>query len=183
MSVPTIDPVIVHQRRAAGDPCLLLDVRTPMEHRAVHAEGVELHPLDRLDPAAIATRAAGAPVYVFCQSGGRATIATERLSAAGVPNCAVVAGGTEAWTAAGLPVVRGKAGMPLERQVRIGAGSLVLLGVVLGATVHPWAFTLSGFIGAGLVFAGVSGWCGMGLLLARMPWNQVSDRPACPPKG
>lgn len=173
MTAATIAPRQAHEQRVQGRPCLLLDVRTPLEHRGVHAEGAELHPLDRLDPAAIAAhRPAGAPIYVLCRSGGRATQAVERLGAAGLADCFVIEGGTDAWVAAGLPVVRGKAGMALERQVRIAAGSLVLIGVVLGFTVHPWAFGLSGFIGAGLVFAGVTDWCGMGLLLARMPWNR-----------
>jgi rhodanese-related sulfurtransferase len=88
----------------------------------------------------------------------------------------VVAGGTQAWIAAGLPVVRGASHvMSLERQVRIAAGSLVLLGVLLGQFVHIGFIWISGFVGASLVFAGISGICGMGLLLARMPWNQVKS--------
>jgi rhodanese-related sulfurtransferase len=84
----------------------------------------------------------------------------------------VVEGGTEAWIAAGLPVDRGTVtAISLERQVRIAAGALVLLGVLLGWLVHPAFFGLSGFVGAGLVFAGITDFCGMGLLLARMPWN------------
>ena len=76
---------------------------------------------------------------------------------------------------AGLPVVRGKKAISLERQVRIAAGSLVLLGVLLGWLVHPAFIGLSAFVGAGLVFAGVTDTCGMGMMLARMPWNQVKD--------
>jgi predicted branched-subunit amino acid permease len=75
--------------------------------------------------------------------------------------------------AAGLPVVKGsKSAISIERQVRIGAGSLVLIGVILGFLIHPAFFGLTAFIGAGLVFAGVTDWCGMGLLLARAPWNR-----------
>lgn len=174
----TIPPADVHAARSQGKPCLLLDVRTPLEHSGLHAQGVELYPLDRLDPAAIqAKRPAGAPIYVLCRSGGRATQAVEKLSAAGLADCFVVEGGTDAWAAAGLPVVRGRTVMSLERQVRIAAGFLVLLGVTLGYFVHPYAFGLSGFVGAGLIFAGVTDWCGMGLLIARMPWNNV--RPTC----
>ena len=85
----------------------------------------------------------------------------------------MVEGGTQAWVTEGLPVVSlGRGSMSIERQVRIGAGTLVLLGVVLGFLVHPGFFFLSGFVGAGLVFAGVTDWCGMGLLLARAPWNR-----------
>jgi hypothetical protein len=79
-----------------------------------------------------------------------------------------------------LPVVRGRKAISLERQVRIAAGLLVLLGVLLGWLVHPVLFGLSAFVGAGLVFAGVTDFCGMGLLLARMPWNQCRDeKPTC----
>ena len=89
-----------------------------------------------------------------------------------------VEGGTLAWAEAGLPVVRGKRAISLERQVRIAAGSLVLLGAILGWMVHPVFVGVSAFIGAGLVFAGITDTCGMGLLLARMPWNRVVPRPA-----
>ena len=78
----------------------------------------------------------------------------------------------DAWTAAGLPVVRGKATMSLERQVRIAAGLLVLVGVTLGFTVHPYWFGLSGFVGAGLAFAGITDTCMMGMMLAKLPWNR-----------
>jgi hypothetical protein len=84
----------------------------------------------------------------------------------------VVAGGTDAWVAAGLPVVRGKAAIALERQVRIAAGLIVLTGVVLGYTVHHYWFALSGAVGAGLAIAGITDTCMMGMLLARMPWNR-----------
>ena len=87
----------------------------------------------------------------------------------------MVEGGTKAWEAAGLPVVRGKGVISIERQVRIGAGAFVLLGLGLGIWVAPIWFILSAFVGAGLIFAGISDWCGMGLLLAKMPWNQSKD--------
>jgi hypothetical protein len=117
---------------------------------------------------------AGELLYVICKSGARAAKAVEKFRAAGFDNVISVAGGTTAWADAGLPVVRGTSRIiSLERQVRIGAGSLVVLSVLLGWLVHPALFGLSAFVGAGLVFAGVTDWCGMGLLLARMPWNQV----------
>ena len=117
----------------------------------------------------------GEPLYVICQSGGRAAKAVEQFHAAGFSNVVSVEGGTTAWETGRAAGRRGRArSISLERQVRIGAGSLVLLGVLLGWLVHPAFFALSAFVGAGLVFAGVTDWCGMGMLLARMPWNQVA---------
>ncbi len=104
--------------------------------------------------------------------GGRAAKACEKFAAAGFPKAVNIAGGTNAWIAAGLPVVRGERVMSLERQVRIAAGLLVMAGVALAVLVHPLFYLLSVFVGAGLVFAGLTNTCGMGLLLARMPWNR-----------
>ena len=100
--------------------------------------------------------------------------ACAKFIAAGFTNVVNVEGDTLVWAEAGLPVVRGKKAISLERQVRIAAGSLVLTGAILGWLVHPAFIGLSAFVGAGLVFAGVTDTCGMGLLLARMPWNQVA---------
>jgi rhodanese-related sulfurtransferase len=99
--------------------------------------------------------------------------------ASGYANLVNVEGGTLAWEQAGLPVVRGKEAISLERQVRIAAGSLVLLGTALGAFVHPAFLGLAAFVGAGLVFAGVTDSCGLGMLLARMPWNQAGGAATC----
>src|SRR5262249_15855431 len=105
-------------------------------------------------------------------TGTRAKMARDRFRAAGFDNVVCVEGGTLAWDAAGLPVKRGRKAMSLERQVRIAAGSLVLLGVALGFFVHEALFGLSAFVGAGLILAGLTDTCGMGMLLARMPWNR-----------
>ena len=167
----TCTPHEAAQRRGAGT-AHLVDVRAPAEYRALHADGAQLMPLDQLDPAAMAAGVpAGATVHLLCKSGARARMAAGKLAAAGCP-CVVVEGGTEAWTAAGLPVVRGKAVMSLERQVRIAAGLIVVTGVALGFTVHPYWFGLSGFIGAGLAFAGITDTCMMGMLIAKLPWNR-----------
>jgi rhodanese-related sulfurtransferase len=112
---------------------------------------------------------------MICRSGGRGRQAAEKFHAAGYPNVVNVEGGTLAWERAGLPVVRGKKTMSLERQVRIAAGSLVVLGTVLGAFVHPAFLGLPAIVGAGLIFAGVTDTCGMGMLLARMPWNRAGE--------
>lgn len=176
MSVSTIAPRRLEELRSAGRPIDLIDVRTPVEYREVHVPFARNVPLDRLDPEAVKrerTAPPGDPVYVVCRSGGRGQQACEALAAAGL-SALNVEGGTLAWADAGLPVVRGKKVVSLERQVRIGAGLLVLLGVGLGWLVHPGFVGLSAFVGAGLVFAGVTDTCGMGLLLARMPWNRTT---------
>jgi len=175
-SSTTISPAEVHRLCAGHAGFDLIDVRTPAEFEALHAEGARLVPLDRLDPQALlSTRrgSAGDPLYLICRSGARAAKARDTLVDAGCANAVVVAGGTDAWVREGLPVVRGERGViPLERQVRIAAGSLVLLGIGLAWHVHPAFLGLSAFVGAGLVFSGITDWCGMGMLLARMPWNQ-----------
>lgn len=181
MSIKTITPSELHALKAAGEPVDLLDVRTPMEFREVHAEYACNVPLDRLDPAQVmhARKAADKPLYVICRSGGRAQKACQQFITAGFPNVVNVEGGTLAWVEAGLPSVRGQVGIPLERQVRIAAGLLVLAGVLLGWFVHPGWLGLAAFVGAGLICAGVTGHCGMGLLLAYAPWNRGKDQAAC----
>lgn len=182
MSVTTVPPQELATLRKKGCKIRLIDVRTPAEFREIHAEDAELVPLDRLDPKALVANlnsSANETIYVICKSGSRARQACEQFLAAGIANVVSVEGGTTAWEQAGLPVVRGKKTMSLERQVRIAAGSLVLIGAVLGLVFHPWWIGLSAFVGAGLVFAGVTDTCGMGMLLARMPWNQVSDGETC----
>ncbi len=183
MSVRTIPAKVLYEQIKDGKPVELIDVRTPVEFREIHAEGARLVPLDRLDPKAVLAErngTAGEPLYVICRSGSRAKQACERFLAAGHDNVVSVEGGTLAWEQAGLPVKRGKKAISLERQVRIAAGLLVLLGAILGFFVHPYFFALSAFVGAGLVFAGVTDTCGMGMLLARMPWNQVRSETATP---
>lgn len=158
----------------------LIDVRTPVEFREVHVAFARNLPLDRLDPAAVCG-ARDEPLYVICRSGSRGRQACEKFLAAGISNIVNVEGGTEACIASGLPVIRGKKAISLERQVRIAAGTLVLIGAVLAWLVHPAFIGLSGFIGAGLIFAGITDTCGMGMMLARMPWNQVKEAnsPCC----
>ena len=183
MSVPTISP------RQLADLCEsgkidLLDVRTPVEFRELHATDARNVPLDRLDPVAVMQARNASkeePLYLICRSGSRGRQACEKFRAAGFPDVVNVEGGTLAWAECGLPVVRGKKAISLERQVRIAAGLLVLLGALLGWLVHPAFVGLAAFVGAGLVFAGITDTCGMGMLLARMPWNQVKETasPCC----
>lgn len=175
MSIRTITSRQLHEIVQSGTPVELIDVRTPAEFREVHIDIARNVPLDRLDVAQLTAgrNGSGQPLYVICRSGNRARQACERILAAGYPNIVNVEGGTQAWDQAGLPVIRGKKAISLERQVRIAAGCLVLIGSALGAFVSPYWIGLAAFVGAGLVFAGITDTCGMALLLARMPWNQV----------
>jgi len=173
-----MSPQDFSQRMATGDAVELLDVRTPVEFREVHVTGARNVPLDRLDPNAVQQGrkdSSDLPLYVICRSGGRAGQACEKFLQAGYHNVINIEGGTMAWEAAGLSVVRGKKSMSLERQVRIAAGMLVLTGALLAHFVHPYWIGLAGFVGAGLTFAGITDTCAMGMLIARMPWNQVCD--------
>lgn len=161
---------------AGSGPVDLIDVRTPAEFSSVHVPGAKLLPLDGLDcRAALAARATapGAPLYVLCHSGARAAKAAAKFGEAGFENCVVVEGGTQAWAEAGLPVERGaRRVLPLDRQLQVTLGSIVLAGVLLAQFANPAWIWLSGFVGAGLVFAGLSGICMMRSLIAKMPWNQ-----------
>jgi len=175
MSTATITPVELSRLVANGKP-VVLDVRSPVEFAEVHVAQAQSTPLDKFSPEALAASGAiqrDQPVYLLCGTGERAAMAAEKLVSAGFAAPIVVAGGTKAWIADGLPVVRGTVHViSLERQVRIAAGSLVLLGALLGQFLHPGYLWIAAFVGASLVFAGITGICGMGLILARMPWNQ-----------
>lgn len=183
MSSATISPVEFATLCKDGRKVELIDVRTPVEYREVHLEMSRNVPLDQLDPAALMQARNGTanePLYVICRSGGRGQQACDKFVKAGFPNVVNVEGGTMACVTAGLPVVRGKKAVSLERQVRITAGSIVLTGAVLAWFVHPAFVGLSGFIGAGLVFSGITDTCGMAMVLAKMPWNQCDqNQPSC----
>jgi rhodanese-related sulfurtransferase len=177
MEVVTISPRELAAKRQNGEAVDLIDVRTPVEYQEVHCSFARNVPLSDLDPKAVMT-ARNSPgdgtLYVICRSGSRGRQACEKFLAAGYTNVVNVEGGTSAWAECGLPVNRGKKTISLERQVRIAAGTLVVIGAVLGYFLHPYFIGLSAFIGAGLIFAGVTDTCGMGLMLARMPWNRVT---------
>lgn len=187
MSVATADSITVSDlasKIAAGEKLDLFDVRTPAEFTEIHAEPAKLLPLDRISAEAVGQMkscAGDAPVYLICKSGNRGRQACEKLKAAGL-NVVNVEGGTTAWAAAGLPVVRGQKAMSLERQVRIVAGAMVFTGTLLGAFVDPLFLVVPGFVGVGLVFAGVTDTCGMAMLLAKMPWNQRGAAVSCATK-
>ena len=168
----TITPVELQQILTAQPSLLVIDVRTPVEFAEVRVSQARNIPLDELKPCSLQLPK-DQPVYLLCRSGQRATKAADKLAKEGFSQPIVVEGGTLAWIEANLPVTRsaGKV-ISLERQVRIVAGALVFIGVALGWFVHRGFYGLSAFVGAGLVFAGVTDFCGMGLLIAKLPWNK-----------
>lgn len=157
-------------RDLVADGALLIDVREHDEHRRVRIPGARNMPLTSL--ARIDDASAKAVVF-HCRSGGRTTSNAARLRAAADCPVFVLDGGIEAWRAAGQPVeVNRRQPIELQRQVQIAAGVLVLAGVALGVAVQPVFLGLAAFVGAGLVFAGATGWCGMARLLQSLPWNR-----------
>ena len=177
MSHSIITPQKLVELCREGKKIDLIDVRTPVEFREVHVEIARNVPLDQLDPTGLMQARNGSanePLYVICRSGSRGQQACEKFFKAGFSNVVNIEGGTLACMESGLPVVRGKMAVSLERQVRIAAGSLVLLGVGL-SFVHLAFIGLSAFVGAGLMFSGITDTCGMGMILARMPWNRCDQ--------
>ena len=150
---------------------LLIDVRTEGEFKGGHIEEAKNIPLDDIAEAADKLKGIGT-VYVNCGSGVRSCQATEKLEQCGV-NVVNVKGGLTAWLREGFGVTReGKKVIPIIRQVMITAGSLILIGVIFSILINPVWVLLSGFVGAGLLFAGITGICAMQKFLAKMPWNK-----------
>ena len=176
MSLPVID--VARARALIDQGAVLVDIREADEHMRERVPGARHNPLSRLSPVEAPP---GAAVIFHCRSGARTSANASRLVDAAGCDAYLLEGGIDAWKRAGLPLAtppKGAPRQPIEimRQVQITAGSLVLLGVILGFTVSPKFFALSGFIGAGLTFAGISGWCGMAKVLALMPWNRAAAR-------
>ena len=151
----------------------VIDVREPVEYASGHIEGSINIPMARLSQADLPA----GPLVLVCQSGNRSGRALQMLEARRHPYPVTdLEGGVPSWQQAGLPLRSlQRAPLPLMRQVQIAAGSLVLLGLALNATVAPAWILLSWIVGAGLMVAGVSGFCGMARLLAAMPWNRVAQ--------
>lgn len=172
MSLPTISPA--EAKRIIDKGATLIDIRGADEHARERIPGAHNMPLDRL--AGLDGRSQ--PVVFHCKSGNRTAANAGKLAdAANACEAYIVEGGIESWKRAGLPVIADR-GQPLEmqRQVQLAAGGLVLTGVIGSLLVDPRFIALSGFVGAGLMFAGATGWCGMAKLFAVMPWNR--PRPA-----
>jgi rhodanese-related sulfurtransferase len=154
---------------------LVVDVRTPAEFESVHIDGAINLPLDQVDAhLQRIVQDAGGRMILICQSGGRAAQAQEKLAGAGLSEVNVMAGGMGAWVAAGAPVIRGSERWSLERQIRLVAGSIVLLAVIASIWLPAMAI-VAGLMGAGLAFAAVTNTCAMGMLLSRLPYNRGAD--------
>ncbi len=163
-------------KRLISDGAVLIDVREADEYACERIPGAQHTALSGLKT----VECGGAPAVIFhCRSGARTTAACDRLATAVSAKAYVLEGGLDAWKNAGLPV-RQDRNQPLElqRQVQIAAGSVVLIGVVLGALADPAFYAIPAFVGAGLVVAGVSGFCAMARLLRMMPWNRSMQQPA-----
>ncbi|MFG0328144.1 MAG: rhodanese-like domain-containing protein [Phycisphaerales bacterium JB037] len=166
-----VSPELLKSWLDHGDT-VLVDVREDFEHAEERIAGAMLVPLSKFDAGAIRRAHEGKRVVFHCRSGKRSADAAGRFASGDEP-VMHLSGGIEAWKSAGLPITRpDKPGLPIMRQVQIAAGALVVLGVVLGWTLWSGFLALALFVGCGLMFAGVTGWCGMAKLLALMPWNR-----------
>lgn len=170
VETPTIGPRDLQTLRDQASTPFVLDVRSALEFESERIEGARLIPLDELE-GRLDEVPDGAEVIVVCRTGVRATIAAEVLARAG-HRPRVLEGGMMAWRRARLPVREGRKRLPVDRQVQLIAGVMVLAGVTLGTLVNPWFLAIAAFFGAGLTFAGATGTCGLALLLLKMPWNR-----------
>ena len=173
---PVLSPSGLRQLRRDHPAARVLDVRTPGEFEAQHIAGAYNVPLDTLAEHGPEIRAGVVePVVLVCRSGQRARRAEEALKGVGMTNLHVLDGGIAAWIAAGEPVVDGTPRMSLERQVRVAAGALAGTGGLLALFADPLFAIIPSFVGAGLVFAGLTDTCAMGMLLARLPYNRPAS--------
>jgi len=176
MSLQAISPD--EAKRLLDDGAILVDIREADERARERITGSRHLPLSKLNEAGLAAHD-GKPVLFHCKSGGRTFANAPRLAAKLSAGCEgyIVAGGIDAWKKAGLAVVTDRSQpIELQRQVQIGAGSMTLVGTLLGLFVSPWFFGVPLFVGAGLMTAGVTGFCGMARILERMPWNRAVYR-------
>lgn len=151
----------------------IVDVREPDEHRREHVAGAALHPSSAFSASGFPAAVPGRHTLILCRSGGRAGKVAAAMRAAGRPDVCVIDGGIMAWQSAGLPTVtNAKAPLPLVRQVMITVGIMLMAFTALAATVSPWFMIGTGFMGAGLLFAGATGICALATVLSKMPWNR-----------
>lgn len=173
MAIPTITPE--EAKRMLGEGAVLIDIREADEYARMHIPGARHVALSHFDPALLAA-SSGKTVIFHCRSGARTLGNASRLAAGAGPSCQayILEGGIDAWRHAGLPVVTDESQpIDLQRQVQIAAGSIAFVGTLLGLLVSPWFFALPLFVGAGLMTAGITGFCGMARLLVHAPWNRT----------
>jgi rhodanese-related sulfurtransferase len=173
MTLPAISPS--EARHLIDDGAILVDIREADEHAREYIPGARHLALSKLDEADLALHR-GRTVIFHCRSGARTAAHGGRLADALGDECEafVVEGGLEAWRKAGLPTaVDRRQPLEMQRQVQIGAGALALAGSIAGLTLSPWFFAIPVFVGSGLLMAGLTGFCGMALLLRRAPWNKA----------
>ena len=158
---------------------VVIDLRTPAEVEKERLEDCHCIPVHEINTENVKSllqekgKNSSETIYLLCQSGKRAEMATQKLATDDELKTVILHGGLNAIKSEGETTITSKRKViPLERQVRITAGALVLTGIVLGFAVNPSLFYLSAFVGAGLVFSGITDTCPMAMLIARMPWNQ-----------
>lgn len=173
MSNKVLTPQAAQALLAQG--AVLVDIRGADEYAREHIAQAKHIPMDQLSSQGIPNNNANTVIF-HCRSGHRTAI-----NAAALDNCVtcemyILEGGIDGWKKAGLPVVA-DTNQPLElqRQVQIGAGMMILVGVLLGSAVSPWLYAIAGFVGAGLLVAGVTGFCGLARVLMKMPWNKTTS--------
>lgn len=182
MSLPKISAL--NAKRLLDQGAILIDIREADEHAREKVFGARHMALSKLDEANLALHE-GRPVIFHCKSGARTVGNASRLAQKVGGGCEafIVDGGLDAWKKAGLPVVTDRhQPIELQRQVQIGAGSLAFLGTILGLLASTWFFAVPAFVGAGLMVAGVTGFCGMAKLLMRAPWNKATYDPVAQAK-
>lgn len=172
---PTIQASQLNQQLQSGAAPALIDVRTPVEFAEARIAGSRSMPLGALNAEAVKEAVGAAPACVLvCAAGKRAEQARRQLEAAGCGNLVVLEGGLAAWQSAGLPVERSpRKVLPLMRQVQLTIGLLALVSSVLALTLDIRFALIPAFLGAGLTMAGATGWCGLAILLSKMPWNRT----------
>ena len=177
-AVTSLAPETLHSWFREHHDLVVIDVRSAAEFESMHIRGSYNVPLPLLSEHTdeLAARL-GSRVVLVCQSGARAEQARQRLGAAGISTAYVLTGGLPGFAAAGGDVVRGKDRWDLERQVRLVAGSLVVLGLAGGRFVSPKLRMLAGAIGTGLTFSAATNTCAMGQAISAMPWNKAAKEP------
>jgi rhodanese-related sulfurtransferase len=170
-----VSPEMVERWLAEGDT-VLVDVREDYEHATERIEDTHHHPLSKFSAEQLREVADQKRLVFHCRSGKRSAEAAAKL---GDAQAFHLQGGIEGWKSSGRATIRSESAPKLDvmRQVQIVAGSLIVFGVVCGVFISSWFLSISAFVGCGLIFAGTTGWCGMAMLLSRMPWNRAS--PSC----